>query len=489
MKLDLIVFSADKFRADVTVTDAELQSYFDGHKDAVPRRRAPQDQVPAGGHGRAARPDAGHLARNREARTTTTSSSTRRPSRCAPATSSSRPTGKNDAEVKAKAEEVLKEAKAGKDFAELAKKYSQDESSAKNGGDLDYFARGKMVPEFDEVGLLAGARAGQRPGEDAVRLPHHQGGGQEAGDHADARRGAPADHRAAVVGEGAEPRRRPGGVAREARSPRRPTSRRPRRRKASRSRSRASSRATSRSSASARRRLPPQRRSASNPGQVSGAVQTSRGYAFLTVTGTQAPHTPKLDEVKEKVREDLTKQKAKELARAEGRGGGGVAEERDRLREGRQGGGRRGEDDGAAARASRRTRRSASARRSTRRRSPRPTGAGGRARGHGQRASSSCAVAEHRMPTDAEFAAEKAPAPGRAAERAAQPLLQRLHGEGQAADEDRGESGESAEGDRVGSRPTDRRLRAGIDRREGLHQLRVTHRRVVILWSSRQSAS
>ena len=52
-----------------------------------------------------------------------------------------------------------------------------------------------------------------------------------------------------------------------------------------------------------------------NPGQVSGAVQTSRGYAFITVTGTQAPHTAKLDEVKEKVREDLTKQKAKELAR------------------------------------------------------------------------------------------------------------------------------------------------------------------------------
>ncbi len=31
--------------------------------------------------------------------------------------------------------------------------------------------------------------------------------------------------------------------------------------------------------------------------------------------GTEPPHTPKLDEVKEKVREDVTRQKAKELAR------------------------------------------------------------------------------------------------------------------------------------------------------------------------------
>jgi peptidyl-prolyl cis-trans isomerase D len=52
-----------------------------------------------------------------------------------------------------------------------------------------------------------------------------------------------------------------------------------------------------------------------NPGQVSGGVQTSRGYAFLTVTGTEAPHTPKFEEVKEKVREDATRDKAKEMAR------------------------------------------------------------------------------------------------------------------------------------------------------------------------------
>jgi foldase protein PrsA len=49
---------------------------------------------------------------------------------------------------KNKAEEVLAKAKAGDDFAELAKQYSQD-STASNGGDLGYFSKGKMVPEFE----------------------------------------------------------------------------------------------------------------------------------------------------------------------------------------------------------------------------------------------------------------------------------------------------------------------------------------------------
>jgi len=46
--------------------------------------------------------------------------------------------GKDEAAVKAKAEDVLKQAKSGADFGALAKKYSEDEASAKNNGDLDY---------------------------------------------------------------------------------------------------------------------------------------------------------------------------------------------------------------------------------------------------------------------------------------------------------------------------------------------------------------
>lgn len=54
------------------------------------------------------------------------------------------------AEQKQKAEEVLKLAREGQDFAELAKKYSEGPTGPK-GGDLGFFARGTMVPAFDAV--------------------------------------------------------------------------------------------------------------------------------------------------------------------------------------------------------------------------------------------------------------------------------------------------------------------------------------------------
>ncbi|QJB56354.1 SurA N-terminal domain-containing protein [Pseudodesulfovibrio sp. zrk46] len=53
-------------------------------------------------------------------------------------------------EAKAKIDRVLKKARAGEDFAELAKKYSEGPSNV-NGGDLGWFGRGAMVPEFEEM--------------------------------------------------------------------------------------------------------------------------------------------------------------------------------------------------------------------------------------------------------------------------------------------------------------------------------------------------
>lgn len=50
--------------------------------------------------------------------------------------------------TKEEADALLAQLKKGADFAELAKKNSQDPGSAKNGGDLGWFSPGSMVPEF-----------------------------------------------------------------------------------------------------------------------------------------------------------------------------------------------------------------------------------------------------------------------------------------------------------------------------------------------------
>ncbi|MBW2147679.1 MAG: SurA N-terminal domain-containing protein, partial [Deltaproteobacteria bacterium] len=54
------------------------------------------------------------------------------------------------AEKRKKIEKILEEAKSGTDFAELARKYSQD-GTASDGGDLGYFARGEMVGPFEKA--------------------------------------------------------------------------------------------------------------------------------------------------------------------------------------------------------------------------------------------------------------------------------------------------------------------------------------------------
>ena len=53
-------------------------------------------------------------------------------------------------EKKAKADEILVEVKKDPEqFAKIAKEKSEDPGTAQNGGDLGFFAKGRMVPEFE----------------------------------------------------------------------------------------------------------------------------------------------------------------------------------------------------------------------------------------------------------------------------------------------------------------------------------------------------
>src|SRR5262249_14599021 len=136
------------FRSQVSVTDAEVASYFDAHKNdfKIPEKRKIRYMLIDIDAMRARvvipQADIEREYKNNEEQYST-------PEQVRASHILLKTEGKDDAAVKAKAEDLLKQARAGADFAELAKKNSEDEASAKNGGDLDYFGKGRMVPEFD----------------------------------------------------------------------------------------------------------------------------------------------------------------------------------------------------------------------------------------------------------------------------------------------------------------------------------------------------
>ncbi len=63
------------------------------------------------------------------------------------------------AKLKAKAEDVLKQIQHGGNFAELAKKYSDDTGTAVNGGELGWITKGQTVPNFEKTAFS------QKPGD------------------------------------------------------------------------------------------------------------------------------------------------------------------------------------------------------------------------------------------------------------------------------------------------------------------------------------
>ncbi|MBA3495669.1 MAG: peptidylprolyl isomerase [Gemmatimonadales bacterium] len=69
-----------------------------------------------------------------------------------------RPSPAAKARIRAQADSIVLELRKGADFATAAKRFSQDPGSKEQGGSLNWFRRGVMVPEFERVAF------GLRPG-------------------------------------------------------------------------------------------------------------------------------------------------------------------------------------------------------------------------------------------------------------------------------------------------------------------------------------
>jgi peptidyl-prolyl cis-trans isomerase D len=158
VKLDVVPITPDAFRSQVTVNDADLAAHFEksketyriGEKRRIKYAIVDVDQV----RKTVAVPQAEIEAfyKQNAAQYST-------PEQLAASHILFKLDDKDEATVRKQAEGVLKRAKAGEDFAALAKQFSEDESNNTNGGSLGEFGRGTMVPEFEQAAFAL------KPGE------------------------------------------------------------------------------------------------------------------------------------------------------------------------------------------------------------------------------------------------------------------------------------------------------------------------------------
>jgi peptidyl-prolyl cis-trans isomerase D len=313
VKLAVISFPADKFRSQATASDQEVAAYFDSHTNdfKIPEKRKiryllidveamrAKVIVPPADVERAYNDNIDQYSTPEQVRASHILLKTE---------------GKDDATVKAKAEEILKQAKAGADFGELAKKNSEDEGSAKNGGDLDFFTRGRMVPEFDAVAFTL------QPGQisDVVKsqFGYHI---IKVTDKKPGTRRTLAEMRQQLTDQLAYERAQVQAGELAASLEKQITKAADLDKVA-----KAQGLAVQESGFFAKDEpimgLGPSPEAAARAfdmkiGDVSPSLRASRGFVFITPVAKQDPYVPKLDEVKDRVRDEVIKIKAREMAK------------------------------------------------------------------------------------------------------------------------------------------------------------------------------
>ena len=163
VKLDYAVLTLDDVQSQVKVTEPEVKNYFETHKGiyqagnpekrkvtyaVLPAAKIPGAEVADADVQRYYNDNQDKYRVPEQVKVSHILIKTIGPD--------NKPDPNLDAPAKAKAEALLKQIKAGGNFADLAKKNSQDNAgpdggSAAKGGSLGWIQKGQMVPEFEKV--------------------------------------------------------------------------------------------------------------------------------------------------------------------------------------------------------------------------------------------------------------------------------------------------------------------------------------------------
>jgi peptidyl-prolyl cis-trans isomerase D len=161
VKFDYAVLKQDDLRKALHPTDVELKAFYDSHKqqyaNSIPEKRkvkyAVLDVSKIGEGIQVSHDDlVAYYDQHRDQYRTPEQVKV---SHILIKTPLPGPDGKVDekgvTEAQHRAEDLLKQIKGGANFEELAKKYSEDPGSAKEGGSLGFIQRGRTVPEFEKA--------------------------------------------------------------------------------------------------------------------------------------------------------------------------------------------------------------------------------------------------------------------------------------------------------------------------------------------------
>ena len=157
IKFDYAVISSDDLRKQINPSDSELEAFFkknaSRYATAVPEERKityfafTPDQLPGG----VPQATPQEIQQYFTAHQGEYSVPEQAKSRHILVKVAQGADAKTDSAAKAKADDILKQIKGGANFADLAKKYSDDPGSKDQGGELGFAQRGRMVPEFDKA--------------------------------------------------------------------------------------------------------------------------------------------------------------------------------------------------------------------------------------------------------------------------------------------------------------------------------------------------